>query len=213
MLLPASVRIIYGGAFYGCSSLAKVLLREGLTSIKAEAFYHCVSLPEIKLPASLTTIGNLAFHGCTSIQNYQVTYDSNTYTSVDGVLFSKDMSKLVLYPIGNTQEVYKVPNGVETIEESAFNKSSFLKRINLPRTLKSIEYASFNLCSNLEWIMLPNTITDISDSAFSNCNKLLVSVFENSYGESYCIQNSIPYDLIGNEEINQIRQNLYEVGI
>lgn len=54
-------------AFYGCTSLERVIIPEGVTSIGDEAFAGCASLTEIVIPNSVTRIGRRAFIGCTGL--------------------------------------------------------------------------------------------------------------------------------------------------
>lgn len=59
--LPDSIQTIKESAFYGCSSLSEITLREGLTEVDALAFFG-TSLKTIDWPESLTTVGGSAFH-------------------------------------------------------------------------------------------------------------------------------------------------------
>lgn len=64
VFLPDSIETIEEYAFYGCSSLSKITLYEGLT--KVEIFAFCfTSLETIDWPKSLTTVGAMAFHNMT----------------------------------------------------------------------------------------------------------------------------------------------------
>ncbi len=84
VVIPDSITVIGGGAFYGnsnitsviiganvvtigadsferCTSLASVTISNGITSIGSYAFYYCISLGDIVIPESVTYIGNRAF--------------------------------------------------------------------------------------------------------------------------------------------------------
>ena len=62
LTMPAALKIIHEEAFYGDTSISKVVLPEGLTEIQARAFAGS-SLSEINLPASITFIDQSAFDG------------------------------------------------------------------------------------------------------------------------------------------------------
>ena len=55
--------ILPQSAFAGCSSLAQVVLAEGLTEIPSEAFSGCTGITSIDLPKSITKISDYAFGG------------------------------------------------------------------------------------------------------------------------------------------------------
>ena len=51
------------------------------------------------------------------------------FTTVDNVLFSKNMLVLILYPIRIPNETYTVPESVTTIKGVAFTSAIYLKEI------------------------------------------------------------------------------------
>ena len=58
--------------FYGCTSLEKIEIPEGVVKISARAFYGNTSLREVKLPYSLVEIGSSAFRECDSLRNISI---------------------------------------------------------------------------------------------------------------------------------------------
>ena len=65
--VPASVKIIAGGAFAG-SALEEIIFPEGITEIGGSAFYGATKLKTVSMPESLTSIGSYAFLNCTSLE-------------------------------------------------------------------------------------------------------------------------------------------------
>ena len=129
--IPDSVTEIGSFAFYRCTSLSKVQLSNGLTKIDNYAFYYCTSLTEITIPDSVTEIGKSVFSGCSSLVEITVSPDNKNYVSVDGVLFSKDMSTLLVYPAGNKCSTYIVPDSVTKIDDAALFGCVYLTDITV----------------------------------------------------------------------------------
>ena len=64
--LPSSLKVIEEEAFYGDTSIGKVIVPEGATEIGERAFANS-SLTEINLPDTLTSIADTAFEGLTDV--------------------------------------------------------------------------------------------------------------------------------------------------
>lgn len=66
--VPETTTFIYDAAFFGTSSLQKIILPSQLQEIGAGAFDYCSSLKQIEIPASVTVIGSHAFSDCTALE-------------------------------------------------------------------------------------------------------------------------------------------------
>lgn len=159
--LPESITNIEAGAFLSCPKLLKVNFANGLYQIGSEAFCGCKSLKEVTLPESLISIYTNAFLQCDKLEAVYVNKGNPFFESVDGVLFDKDVSKLVIYPNGKRHTHYVVPVGVNTIDRSSFSNSLYVKEINLPNTLLTISMSSFTSCLNLARINIPTSVKSI----------------------------------------------------
>eukprot|EP00980_Cylindrotheca_fusiformis_P009632 scaffold2127_cov85-Cylindrotheca_fusiformis.AAC.12 len=65
--IPSNVKVIKNGAFFYCTSLARLVLNEGLKRIGQGAFGYCKSLTEVEIPSIVNVIDVYAFYGCTSL--------------------------------------------------------------------------------------------------------------------------------------------------
>lgn len=74
----------------------------------------------------------LGFYDCISLKEIIVSDENPYYVSVDGVLFSKDMTELCLYPSSKEGEYYSVPESVERIGDFAFGQNKNLKKLYVP---------------------------------------------------------------------------------
>lgn len=137
MNLPDNILFIGEYAFYGCRIWKEPTIPANVKTIGNGAYAGCF-LKEARISESVMTIGDMAFLGCEHLMNFIVNEENPYYTSVDGVLYSKDMKTLYCYPIGRQDEVFTIPEGVENIYYKAFALSLDLKEINLPSTIKTI---------------------------------------------------------------------------
>ena len=97
---------------------------------------------------------------------------NKNYVSVDGVLFSRDMTELIQYPNGKTDNEYVVPNSVKCILEDAFRCCKSLTSVVIPDSVLSIGDAAFAECENLKVVKSapsPNPQMKIGDYAFEGC--------------------------------------------
>jgi len=73
------------------------------------------SFTSIMIPASVDFIEQQAFVFCYP-EAIHVHEDNQMYTSVDGVLFDKEMQNLIRYPMSKVEKTYIVPDGVKDIK-------------------------------------------------------------------------------------------------
>ena len=124
---------IDGSSFYSCYSLASITIPNSITSIKESTFYSCYSLTSITIPDSVTNIGNSIFNSCYSLASITI------------------------------------PNGITSVGDSAFHNCRSLASITIPNGITSVGDSIFNNCYSLASITIPNGITSVGDSAFKNC--------------------------------------------
>lgn len=169
--LPDGLTKIKSGAFSGCSALIKITIPDNVKSIWAASFSDCSALKCINIPFKVNWIGNCAFRGCSSLESLIVSKRNQTFTSIDGILFDKQVSKIIRVPIG--VDNFSFPDSVTTIGDHAFEGCSSLKSIVIPNSVTTIEECAFKGCTALQSIYLQVKDIknlDISESAFENIN-------------------------------------------
>lgn len=132
-----------------------------VTSI-AEGDFDCVNeAVEIHIPKTISKIG-WGFWQCKRLLKFVVSPNNKHYCDIDGVLYSKNKKKLIAYPNAKGT-VYKIPNGVECIENCAF-KSTEIEKITIPGSLQRIGTNAFYGCNKLQWIIdIPASIVEVAD--------------------------------------------------
>lgn len=117
-------------------------------------------------------IDETSFFYCKMLKTIEVDEANEYYTSVDGVLYTKDMKTLLVYPLMKEETTYTIPDGVERVCSCAFYKNETLTRIDLPETLKEIGDMAFFKCENISLVTLPDGLEVIGSDAFSYCQNM-----------------------------------------
>ncbi len=141
----------------------------------------------LNIPATITKIDREAF-----LASQEVNIDENNpkYKSIDGVVFSKNGTKLIQFPYKkNKNSVYTVPDGVQVIGDSAF-RGAYLKGVELPDSVNRIEQSAFQGCEELESIVIPDKVTTLEMWSFSNCASLKSVVLSKNLKKivTYCFE-------------------------
>ena len=170
--LPASLTSIGASAFNACHKLKNIMIPDKVSKIGNGAFMFCFDLETVTIPASVTEIEEDAFVCCGSLKSISVSPDNSAYSSEDGVLFNKDKTRLIRYPVGKEGDIYSIPTSVTEICKEAFAKCCSLKNITIPNSVSKIGDRAFELCDGLTSITLPDGITEIGDCTF-RCRRLM----------------------------------------
>lgn len=168
--IPQGVTSIGDNAFLNCRNLTSVVIPEGVTSIGVRAFGACYGLTSVTIPKSVTSIGEPAFSGC--LNNIFVDEGNASYSSVDGVLFNKDHTTLIAYPANRADTAYKIPEGVTSIGNWAFQTCWYLTDVTIPESMTSIGNYAFAWSDELNAITIAKSVTSIGKGAFSYCTGL-----------------------------------------
>lgn len=126
---------------------------------------------EVVIPDALPYIDDNWFSDYRDLTAIEVRSGNPNYASIDGVLFTKDMKKLMAYPAGK-QGSYDIPHGVTTIAEDAFRGCTGLTSVIIPESVKSIDSYAFSDCTGLTSVTIPASVKSIKKSAFSDCTSL-----------------------------------------
>ena len=192
-----------GDDLYDGKLVTSVTIPPSIKRIGAEAFEY-TNMREVTVPSTVEYIGDGAFSGISVLKNIVVDSQNANYCTVDGNLYTKDMTRIVSYCNGKTDKKFEIPkevtiisgncfassknlceiiipNGVETIGESAFANTKNLKSIDIPVSVNSIGEEAFLYCANLESINV-----DDNNPYYFDDDGVLMGILEKEY--AYLIQ-------------------------
>ena len=159
VVIEDGVTSIRNSAFYDCNSLTSITIPNSVTSIGAYAFSNCYYLTNITIPNSVTSIENYAFRSCSSLTSITI---PDSVTSI---------GELAFYSCDSLTSI-TISNSVTSIGERAFAYCSSLTSITIPDSVTSIGEAAFAGCSSLTSITIPDSVTSIGEYAFQSCSSL-----------------------------------------
>lgn len=164
-IIPASVKEIESSALVG-AKFKTVTIPAGIEVLAAGSFRSCGNLEAIKVAGG------------------------KFYTSVDGVLMSKDKKELVQYPMNKKNSSYKVPKGVQTIGAFAFSECKNLGIVTISSSVNSIEERAFDKCEFLTEIYVEAgnaNFASVGNVLMSKDNSRLVLYSPRKTDESYTV--------------------------
>ncbi len=124
-------------------------------------------IEHITIPDDVSIIGN-PFGLCYALNSFEVSDSHPDLCLIDGVLFSRDKTRLICYPSEQPGDTYIIPNGTLAIGEDAFCDCPFLKTVQIPECVRFIGSSAFCFCSSLEELRIPSTVEEIGEMAFGN---------------------------------------------
>ena len=120
------------------------------------AFSECLYITSISIPSTVVSIGDRAFDGCNSLKDVNVDESNEHFTSIDGVLYNKAVTEIIVLPAGFTGS-YVMPETVESInfdvfgslQLSAITINSKIEEINIwglkySKTIKDVNVSPEN---------------------------------------------------------------------
>lgn len=170
VILPNSIKVIGGRAFENCPVLNSVNIPSSVNMLGNGVFFKCSTLTEIHLPANLDSIGEYAFSVCSSLRSITIDPKNPHFTSVDGVLYNKNMTTLIKVP--ETKKSFHFPPSVTSFLKEAFENCRYLEVVEIPEKITVIPGFAFQFCSLLRTVNIHKNITSIGLFTFAHCPSL-----------------------------------------
>ncbi len=145
-----------------------IVIPEGVVNIGWAAFEGSAAVTHITLPNSVVSINYGVFDDCTELTGFSVSSNNRSFSVEDGVLFNKDKTTLVRYPLAKAGTEYIIPASVTAIGLCALRNSSGLTKVVIPEGVKTIQAWAFSGCTNLTDANEPASVTWIDGRNFED---------------------------------------------
>ena len=146
---------------------------DSVTAIAAGAFEGNNWLSYINIPAGVTEIGEDAFNAGYWFEEINVDSDNPNYSSEDGILYDKNQTELIMYPMGkNDMTVYEIPDTVVTIGNYAFYMNLYLEELIIPESVTEIGDYALYITYSLSNIYYEGSEDDWNSVSISDANDL-----------------------------------------
>jgi hypothetical protein len=118
-------------------NLQSITLPDSLETIAPYALSYS-ALTSLHIPDSVTAYGPFPTFASGQLQFFTVGEGNNTLKAIDGVIYSKDGTRLIEYPGGKLQSVFTIPSGVTILENQWSSANIYLQRIRIPSSVTEI---------------------------------------------------------------------------
>ncbi len=192
-LIPDSVTTVGWSAFRAMTSLVEISLTDNITELPDCLLADCTVLQSVYIAEKVKKIGDSAFFNCHALLEIIVDAENEYFCDLDGVLYSKDCSKIIKYPSGRDDTSFVIPDGVININVEAFDGNDFLESVIIPDTVEKIGRYAFSSCDGLLQIRIPASVKELGSEFVWSCASLTEVVVDEA-NEYYCTVDNVLYD-------------------
>lgn len=170
------------GAFAYCNSLTELTFPDSLETVYQYLIYGSKNLKTLNFGTKIKGVSKKMEYDSerfvnNHIENINVAENNPYLSSIKGVLYSKDLKTLKVFPRGKKGDTYKVNANTVRIGASAFSNAK-VKKVVLSKKTKNIGDAAFAGCKQLKAVVNTNNVKSLGRSAFANCKRLASVTFK-----------------------------------
>ena len=148
---PANVTTIGDYAFSDCDQIDSITIL-GDATVGVRAFHCCDSLVELIVGSEVTVLAEHMYNNDSGMEKITVSKDNEYFCSRDGVLYDRELTRLIRCPRNYPNAACVIPDGVKTIGAHAFENCDILSTITIPNSVTTIEYGAF-YSSRTSWLI------------------------------------------------------------
>lgn len=198
-----------------------------ITEIEEAAFYNR-AVQAVVFPSTLKKIGKQAFM-YSDLRSFSFTGDETVEvgeaafanTSMEEIVVPANIKEIPVACFSDNDYAKRIiiNEGVETIDNFAFQYNQAVISVKIPKTIisigenafvgnicveqleivdgvKELGYRAFDGLVELTSITLPRSITSIGEEAFIRCDKLTISCYTDTVSHKYAVENGFEYILL-----------------
>ena len=177
IILPESISVIGEYGFENCRSIEEINIPNSCVVLKECCFCRCANIKQITIGRNVNDISSTAFYATKLLSHISVSSENDFYTSLDGALYDKSLTKLICYPRVGNAEGLKIPETVTTICHRACDRCDFTDLV-IPSFVTTLEEGSFSWCREITSITIPVSIKNIPRYTFEGSEKLTDIYYE-----------------------------------
>lgn len=150
--IPKTVEKIGNGIFNECRNLKNVNVEdENINYISENGILYDINKTKLLcypnkneqttylMPITLQSIEDVIFNDCVYLEKIEVPIDNNYFSMVDGILYNKNLTKLICCPKGNDNTKIVITQNTKHIEDGAFKgMPKLLEEIVIPASIENI---------------------------------------------------------------------------
>lgn len=139
-----------------------------VTGVSFYLFNAYSTVETLYIPETVKNLETAGLNYCSKLKKIEVAENNTSFASVDGVLFDKSVSNLLIYPTGKEETSFAIPNTIKQLGESVFERNT-----------------------NLTDVLIPASVTSIGKEPFNDNSKITIYADEGTYGYEFAKQNGI----------------------
>jgi hypothetical protein len=169
--IPSSVTAIRYYGFAGNKFLTSLDIPNTVTNLEGQNFMNSERIATINVGTGLANLGEQSFAYIQTLSAINVNPSNTYFASIDGVLYSKDISTLWAYPIGKTATSYTAPNTVTATKYTVFGQASNLLTVDLT-SVATLSGQEFESSTSIREITFGNSLTQLKNQTLQAASGL-----------------------------------------
>lgn len=213
----------YSVAAGNASDLSSIVIPEThygkpVTRIRSQGFKNCSNLLSLQIPGNLRSIGDEAFDNYSQLQNIYIS-NLTSWCTISGIWNLTRCGyeeKRNLYLNNTLLSELIIPDGITSINTSAFANYKNIANVTIPNSVINIDYGAFENCTNITSVVIGKNVTFIEDNAFRDCPKLIeiinkskLKIEKGNTNYGYLGYHALNIKTVGNSDIVNINNYLF----